>query len=68
MVFAMRTSENLEISNAFYELNIRNAREPREEGNQELTCKIFLKEQTDSKFYTSYLISNLRKRNVYKVK
>ena len=40
----------LEISNAFYELNIRNAREPREEGNQELTCKIFLKEQTDSKF------------------
>ena len=48
--FAMRTSENLEISNAFYELNIRNAREPREEGNQELTCKIFLKEQTDSKF------------------
>ena len=50
MVFTMRTSENLEISNAFYELNIRNAREPREEVNQELTCKIFIKEQTDSKF------------------
>lgn len=46
----MRTSENLETGNAFYELNIRKAREPREEVNQELTCKIFIKEQTDSKF------------------
>ena len=64
MVFTMRTSEILELSNAFYELNIRNSREPHVEVNQELTCKIFIKEQTDSKFQTSCLVYNLRKRDV----